>query len=366
MGQEKPQSLSAMPGRQYCSNQQCLNAVLGSKTQRCNDQGVSGISQLGVARQLPVTFPPSAGATGEAENEHGAGKAWRKKAGNAALGRPPLPPLLATPRARGLPLWNLLVSDSSNHDEEAAERRAQQARPRPCACWAGRRRARGCATRAARQQGTRVNLPNPCYSQVKRVRCESSGVLVPKDKAIKRFIVRNMVDASAIRDLQEACVIDSELALRCGRMGVQCFGDGRGAVGASGALAAVGWGSRECPAGGPMQGTKSARAPCRPIRPPPPPLSDYALPKIYRCVVEFVQGWWHAWVYPGPPANAAMWPWTRLHPLTKRFRPCPPHGLQEGVLLRVRRYPLQDRARALQEEPQGQGAAEAPGLRPPH
>lgn len=46
--------------------------------------------------------------------------------------------------------------------------------------------------------------------QVKRVRCESSGVLVPKDKAIKRFIVRNMVDASAIRDLQEACTIDSE------------------------------------------------------------------------------------------------------------------------------------------------------------
>ena len=44
--------------------------------------------------------------------------------------------------------------------------------------------------------------------QVKRVRCESSGAMVPKDKAIKRFIVRNMVDASAIRDLQEACAID--------------------------------------------------------------------------------------------------------------------------------------------------------------
>lgn len=41
---------------------------------------------------------------------------------------------------------------------------------------------------------------------VKRVRCEQSGVLVPKDKAIKRFIVRNIVDASAIRDIQEACV----------------------------------------------------------------------------------------------------------------------------------------------------------------
>ncbi|CAD7695523.1 unnamed protein product [Ostreobium quekettii] len=43
---------------------------------------------------------------------------------------------------------------------------------------------------------------------VRRVRCEQSGVLVPKDKAIKRFIVRNIVDASAIRDIQEACVYD--------------------------------------------------------------------------------------------------------------------------------------------------------------
>lgn len=43
---------------------------------------------------------------------------------------------------------------------------------------------------------------------MKRVRCESSAAMVPKDKAIKRFIVRNMVDASAIRDLQDACAID--------------------------------------------------------------------------------------------------------------------------------------------------------------
>lgn len=47
-----------------------------------------------------------------------------------------------------------------------------------------------------------------CLSQVKRVRCEASGVMVPKDKAIKRFIVRNMVDASAIRDLQDSCAIE--------------------------------------------------------------------------------------------------------------------------------------------------------------
>ncbi len=46
--------------------------------------------------------------------------------------------------------------------------------------------------------------------QVKRVRCEASGVLVPKDKAIKRFIVRNIVDASAIRDIQDSSVFDGE------------------------------------------------------------------------------------------------------------------------------------------------------------
>jgi ribosomal protein S26 len=42
------------------------------------------------------------------------------------------------------------------------------------------------------------------------VRCEASGVLVPKDKAVKRFIVRNIVDASAIRDIQDSSVYDGE------------------------------------------------------------------------------------------------------------------------------------------------------------
>lgn len=56
------------------------------------------------------------------------------------------------------------------------------------------------------------------YMQVKRVRCESSAALVPKDKAIKRFIVRNMVDASAIRDLQDSCAVEGELCLPIDRL----------------------------------------------------------------------------------------------------------------------------------------------------
>jgi len=39
---------------------------------------------------------------------------------------------------------------------------------------------------------------------VKRVRCASTGKAIPKDKAIKRFIVRNIVDASSLRDIKEA------------------------------------------------------------------------------------------------------------------------------------------------------------------
>merc|ERR1719335_1262126 len=41
-----------------------------------------------------------------------------------------------------------------------------------------------------------------------RVRCESSGALVPKDKAVKRFIVRDLVETSVQRDLLDAVVTD--------------------------------------------------------------------------------------------------------------------------------------------------------------
>eukprot|EP00465_Bigelowiella_longifila_P005674 CAMPEP_0185261352 /NCGR_PEP_ID=MMETSP1359-20130426/9750_1 /TAXON_ID=552665 /ORGANISM="Bigelowiella longifila, Strain CCMP242" /LENGTH=113 /DNA_ID=CAMNT_0027847931 /DNA_START=38 /DNA_END=379 /DNA_ORIENTATION=+ len=40
----------------------------------------------------------------------------------------------------------------------------------------------------------------------RRVACELSGKLVPKDKAIKRYVVRNIVNMAAISDLKEASV----------------------------------------------------------------------------------------------------------------------------------------------------------------
>lgn len=63
--------------------------------------------------------------------------------------------------------------------------------------------------------------------------CESSGALVPKDKAVKRFIVRNIVESAAIRDLQESCVYECACPVppRGGSSPpCDCPGDRRGAV----------------------------------------------------------------------------------------------------------------------------------------
>ena len=68
-------------------------------------------------------------------------------------------------------------------------------------------RSRGHVRARAARNPTHCALM-PARPQVKRVFCESSGALVPKDKAVKRFIVRNIVESAAIRDLQESCVFD--------------------------------------------------------------------------------------------------------------------------------------------------------------
>ena len=161
---------------------------------------------------------------------------------------------------RASPLWRCPAprcSTSGSHDEEAAEQRqardAARGHDPHSGVGEGRgggagvrgsvalppgdagRRGGGAGGRGAAGDARHALTPHapraPLLTlrnkhgrgHVKRVRCESSGAMVPKDKAIKRFIVRNMVDASAIRDLQDSCVIDGE----AGGAGGQALGGRR-------------------------------------------------------------------------------------------------------------------------------------------
>ncbi|CAC27034.1 40S ribosomal protein S26 [Guillardia theta] len=43
---------------------------------------------------------------------------------------------------------------------------------------------------------------------VRRIHCNLTGKLVPKDKAIVRYVIKNIVDLSSLRDLQDSCIYE--------------------------------------------------------------------------------------------------------------------------------------------------------------